>query len=75
MALTEDIQTNMEETMATLEPEENLVSQNVIYVLETEGWLYVIKSVPAQVSTETGKQLFSPETVRVLKTPVFEFAA
>lgn len=68
---------------------EHFVQENVTYVLETEGQLFVIENVPARVSVETGEQLFSPDTVarlqqtiwtkqtpvRVLETPVYEFAA
>lgn len=74
--------------MTTREPEERFVRQNVTYILEAEGRLFVIENVPARVSQVTGEQLFSPETVerlqqtvwgaqepvRVLETPVFEFA-
>lgn len=68
---------------------EHFVAQNITYVLELEGRLLVIENVPARVSEETEEQLFSPETVeclqqtawaeknpvRVLETPVCEFAA
>jgi hypothetical protein len=68
---------------------ENLVDQEVTYVLEMEGKVIIIEKVPARVNIETGERLFSPETVerlqqmvseqkkpkRILKTPVFEFAA
>ena len=68
---------------------ERFIQENVTYVLEMEGQLFVIENVPARVSVETGEQLFSPETVdrlqqtiwtkqkpvRVLETPVYEFAA
>ena len=46
------------------EPVEHFISQNVLYILETEGRLLVIENVPARVSQETGEQLFSPKTVR-----------
>lgn len=75
--------------MGTRDLEEHFTEQNVTYILETEGKLYVIENVPARVSEETGEQTFSPETVerlqamvwakqkpvRVLETPVYEFAA
>ena len=75
--------------MATRSLQEHFVEQNVTYVLEAEGKLFVVENVPARVSEETGEQLFSPETVerlqqmvwakqkpvRVLETPVYEFAA
>lgn len=69
--------------------EEALTEQNVTYTLEVDGRLYVIENVPARVNVETGEQYFSPETVerlydiirgqvkpvRVMKTPVFDYAA
>ena len=75
--------------MVTRNLEEHFIQQNITYVLETEGKLFVIENVPARVSEETGEQLFSPETVdrlqqmlwakkkpvRILETPVYEFAA
>lgn len=68
---------------------ENLVETRVTYTLEMGGRLYVIENVPARVNLETGEQLFSPETVerlqeiihgqerpvRVIETPVFDYAA
>lgn len=75
--------------MSMNEGQETIVEQNVRYILEKDGRLFVIENVPARVSLETGEQLFSPETVeriqrtiwgerspaRVLETPVYEFAA
>ena len=69
--------------------EETLVEQKVTYTLELDGKFVVIENVPARVCLETGERLFSPETVerlqqtvweqkepvRVIETPVFEFAA
>jgi len=69
--------------------EENLVEQAVTYTLEMDDRLYVIENVPARVNVETGEQYFSPETVerlrdiirgqgkpvRVMETPVFDYAA
>lgn len=69
--------------------EEILTEQNVTYTLEVEGRLYVIENIPARVNVETGEQYFSPETVerlhdiirgqgkpiRVMETPVFDYAA
>jgi YgiT-type zinc finger domain-containing protein len=69
--------------------EETLVEQKVTYTLELDGKFIVIENVPARVCLETGERLFSPETVerlqqtvweqkepvRVIETPVFEFAA
>ena len=67
---------------------ERLVEQEVTYTLLKDGKLYIIEKVPARVNVETGEQLFSPQTVerlqhiiweerqpiRVIQTPVFEFA-
>lgn len=75
--------------MSTGERQETFVEQNVRYILEKDGRLFVIENVPARVSLETGEQLFSPETVeriqrtvwgeerpaRVIETPIYEFAA
>ena len=61
----------------------------VTYTQEVDGRFIVVEHVPARVCRETGEQLFSPETVtrlqaisrsrlkpaRVIKTPVYEFAA
>jgi len=69
--------------------EESLREQSVRYTLEMEGRLYVIENVPARVNIETGEQYFSPDTVerlykivhgqgkpvRVIETPVFDYAA
>ena len=74
--------------MVTRNSGEHFTEQRITYVLETEGKLFVIENVPARVSEETGGQLFSPKTVerlqqvvwadqkpvRVLETPVYEFA-
>lgn len=67
----------------------NLAAQNVKYTLEIEGKLCVVENVPARVDVETGEQFFSPSTVerlhsiirgqakpiRVMETPVFDYAA
>lgn len=67
---------------------ETFVAQKVTYTLESEGKFIIIENVPARVCRETGEQYFAPETVeqlqrialeqrqpvRVLATPVFEFA-
>lgn len=61
----------------------------VTYTLEIDGQLVVVEHVPARVDPETGERFFAPETVerlqqlvwrqpppvRVIQTPVFEFAA
>jgi hypothetical protein len=74
--------------MATETIEERLVEQKVTYILLKEGKFYIIENVPARVDLETGEQFFSPQTVerlqhiiwedrqpvRVIQTPVFEFA-
>jgi hypothetical protein len=68
---------------------EKLVEQTVTYSLEINGKLFLIENVPARVSMETGEQFFSPATVerlqqiilnqekpvRVIETPVYNFAA
>ena len=67
---------------------ETLVDQRVTYSLEIDGKFIIIENVPARVCKETREQYFSPETVerlqqtvweqkqpvRVIETPVFEFA-
>jgi len=67
--------------------EENLSKRLVTYTLNFEGKFYIVENVPARVNSETGEELFSPETVeclqkmilehvkphRVIETPVFEF--
>ena len=72
----------------TDQPEE-LVEQNVTYTLLKDGKFYIVENVPARVDVNTGEQYFSPKTVerlqqiirgrrapvRVLQTPVYEFAA
>lgn len=69
-------------------PEETLVEQRVTYSLEIDGKFIVVENVPARVSVETGERYFAPKTVerlqelawesrepvRVIKTPVYEFA-
>ena len=68
---------------------EHLVEKRVTYTLEMDGKLFVVENVPARVDLETGEQFFSPETVerlheiirgqekpvRVVETPVFDYAA
>ena len=65
-----------------------MVEKKVSYVLELEGRVAIIESVPARVCLETRERFFSPETVerlqqmtweqkkssRIIETPVFEFA-
>jgi YgiT-type zinc finger domain-containing protein len=67
---------------------ETFVEQKVTYVLEQQGKVLIVENVPARVCRETGERLFAPETVerlqqivwaqkkpiRVVETPVFEFA-
>ena len=74
--------------MTTQTKPERLVEQRVTYTLFEEGKFYIVKNVPARVNPETGEQFFSPQTVehlqqiilggrqplRVIQTPVFEFA-
>lgn len=66
-----------------------LVEQNVTYTLEVGGRIFVVQNVPARVNEETGEKLFAPQTVerlqeiilgaekpvRVIETPVFDYAA
>jgi YgiT-type zinc finger domain-containing protein len=66
-----------------------LVETLVTYTLEVDGRFVVIEHVPARVNEETGERYFAPETVeriqqivwqdpkpvRMIQTPVFEFAA
>lgn len=68
--------------------QETMIQTRVTYTIEHRGKLYVIENVPARVCQETGEQFFSPETVehiqaivggqarpvRVIETPVFEYA-
>ena len=68
--------------------QETFIEQYVTYTLEFEGKFIVVENVPARVCVETGERFFSPETVerlqrtiwaqkdpvRILETPVFEFA-
>jgi YgiT-type zinc finger domain-containing protein len=68
---------------------ETFEEQKVTYVLEQQGRVFIIEHVPARVCRETGERLFAPETVerlqsiiweqrkpiRVVETPVFEFAS
>ena len=70
-------------------PQERLIEKTVTYTLEVNGRFFVIKNVPARVNEETGEQFFSPQTVerlqeiiegaerpvRVIETPVFDYAA
>jgi len=74
--------------MTTPTKPERLVEQRVTYTLFKDGKFYIVENVPARVNPETGEQFFSPQTVehlqqiilggrqplRVIQTPVFEFA-
>ena len=67
---------------------EHLVEQHVTYTLFKDGLVYVVENVPARVNLETGEQFFAPATVellhelilgkqepvRLLETPVYDFA-
>lgn len=69
--------------------EERFRDERVTYTLQMGDRFFVIENVPARISERTGERLFSPETVeriqaivwgqgtpvRVLETPVFQFAA
>jgi hypothetical protein len=75
--------------MAMQMQEERLEERRVTYTLLNDDKLYVVENVPARVNVDTGEEYFAPETVeqlqriiweqrepvRVIKTPVFEFAA
>ncbi len=70
-------------------PVERFHEERVTYTLQMGDRFFVIENVPARISELTGERLFSPETVeriqsivwgqstpvRVLETPVFQFAA
>ncbi|MCX7112951.1 MAG: YgiT-type zinc finger protein [Proteobacteria bacterium] len=67
---------------------ESFEERMINYTVEVNGQLYLIEHVPARVCLDTGEQLFSPETVgriqdiidrqpipiRILETPVYDFA-
>jgi YgiT-type zinc finger domain-containing protein len=69
--------------------EETMIEQKVTYTLLIDGEFVIVENVPARVCLETGERFFSPETVerlqktvwerkrpvRLIQTPVFEFAA
>ncbi len=69
--------------------EEHFRDERVTYTLQVGDRFFVIENVPARVSQRTGERFFSPDTVeriqaivwghptpvRVLETPVFQFAA
>jgi YgiT-type zinc finger domain-containing protein len=68
--------------------QETMIEQKVTYTLVMEDKFFIIENVPARVCLETGEHFFSPETVerlqqtiwgqkepiRMVETPVFEFA-
>jgi YgiT-type zinc finger domain-containing protein len=72
----------------TIHWKETFVEQTVTYTLLKDGQFYLIENVPTRVCVETGEQFFSPPTVeklqrtlwskqkpvRMIQTPVFEFA-
>lgn len=69
--------------------EEQFRDERVTYTLQVGDRFFVIENVPARVSQRTGERFFAPDTVervqaivwgqptpvRVLETPVFQFAA
>ncbi|MBP1467198.1 hypothetical protein EYB53_015900 [Candidatus Chloroploca sp. M-50] len=75
--------------MSTYTWNEHFEAQEVTYILELGDEIIVVEHVPARVNVETGERLFAPETVvrlqaivqsrpapqRVLRAPVFDFAA
>ena len=74
--------------MSTKTAKENLVEKRVTYTLLKDGQFFIVENVPARVNAQTGEQFFSPQTVerlqkiilghnrpvRMIETPVFEFA-
>lgn len=66
-----------------------MVEKKVTYSIEVDGRFVIIEDVPARVNVETGEKYFSPETVerlqqavweryrpiRIIETPVYEYAA
>jgi hypothetical protein len=52
--------------------EAKFVEKEVIYTLLKDDNFYIIEGVPARVNTETGEQLFAPETVERLQQIVWE---
>ena len=78
---------HMNESIQSL-ADEKFIEQKVTYTLQLNGQFIVIENVPARVNTETGEQLFSPDTVehlqemvweqkqpkRLIQVPVYEFA-
>ena len=68
---------------------QTLVEKRVTYSIEVDGRFVIIEDVPARVNVETGEKHFSPETVerlqqvvwekyrpvRIIETPVYEYAA
>ena len=71
-----------------LNQQEAMVECRVTYTLELGGRFYIVENVPARVNPDTGEQFFAPQTVerlqriirnneppvRILETPVFEYA-
>ncbi len=51
---------------------ETLEDRKVTYTLEVDGRLVAIANVPVRVNTETGEQLFAPETVERLQKMIGE---
>ncbi len=58
--------------MAHEEWKETLEDRKVTYTIEVDGELVAIANVPARVNTETGEQLFAPETVDRLQKMIWE---
>ncbi len=68
---------------------ETLLEKKVTYSIEVDGRFILIEDVPARVNIETGEKYFAPRTVerlqqavweqcqpvRVIETPVYEYAA
>lgn len=51
---------------------ETMVEREVTYALEMDDKFFIIENVPSRVCLETGEQYFSPETVEVLQTTIWE---
>lgn len=68
---------------------ETVIEKNVTYSIEVSGRFILVDNVPARVNIETEEKYFSPEVVerlqqavweqcqpvRVIETPVYEYAA
>lgn len=46
---------------------EILVEQEVTYILEVNGQLFIVENIPARINIETGEQFFTSDTVERLQ--------